>query len=1554
MARVILTPGETFTVFNSTASVEGGSGSEKLLIGGTSSAVTVSQTVERVDLSGNLADYTFKAVGNSVEVRSGGTVVATIGVQDDSNGSLVAFADGSGYLNYATTGTAIQLGGATISTSTAGAITTAQVGNFDTTTKSGSSSLGGTTSTNQTFTLTTGLNNLAGGTGNDFFDASTASTLNSFDTLDGSTGTDTLFASIAAGTTVSPTLSNIETVQISSSGTGTAVLDLAGSTGYTAIENTGSTATVSTTVQNIASTATALKLSNTSAAASFAWQDSTVSGTADSVTLTLSNVSGSAVTIPSYVETTNLVSTTASNSVALNLVASATVTASGSSALTISSLSGTTTKFDWSAATGAVTFTPNAVTVSLIGGSGNDTITAGSTTPRSINGGAGDDSITANLAVGDTIVGGSGSDTLTTSSAGLVTFGNGATGSVTGVETLTLSDALGSSAALAKFNADLATVAIPSTSGALTLTANSGATTVNFGNKTAGTLGGTLTLVAAGTGTSDSVTLGNTTLSSSKNANVTNGNSVTTTGFETVTLSTGTVTSTLVQTISTLTADGTVTGTGAKVSVTGSNGLKIGTALASSTTGILSFDASAMTAQATGNTLEITTSTNTASTGSFSITGSAGNDSITVGNFAATISGGAGNDAITSGSGNDSLLGSAGADTLTSGSGNDTLDGGEGSDTYGFTGSNLGLGDTIADSGLTGTDTITAPSVTGTLGAAAISGIETINLGLTGATTLDTSSIVGVSTIGVSGASTLTLTNLAANPTIALGYTGTGTTNFASTLTFGLKDASGASDSATLSLGNVSSTDVNATVVAAAGIESLTIAAGAIEAATLNLNGTVIPALTITGGLAGKTLDLRGSGSAALNTAVTSVNASGFSGVLAAIASSTTGTAFTVKGSGGADTLVGGAGNDTFTLTASGTSAYTITGGAGNDSLVATLGSTGTSFNAGGVSGVENISLTLPTATAFTSSTGANNAGLNSTTKLTISGGSAVSTSSLKLGSYSAPTAAGTNGDTNTSNVTIGSTATSTIDTSGFAGAVDLNISSQAAALYTGGVLKGGSGSSDVLRYTVSSTAGYTGITAGSISGFESIVVTTTNSFSTTLLADSASQDLTNVSGVNTITVGGNNSYTLNNLAAGVALKLGDDSASTGVGFADGKTLTATWTTTSSASDAVTVNLGRAYVAGSVTAVTSTTSLSGVTLSLPGIENITLTQSALTNGTAFGLKIQDTNTNNVSITVNGGLASRALTLVSGALQSNVTTISATDFAGNLVMNTNARSGSGAMTITGGNGSDTIVMKNASDSLVGGSGNDTLILSVAGNDKFTFDLSAADQVVTWNGDSNAAIQSGFENFDAGGIIGSTLGVKVLGAAAAGSSITGTSYSDTINGGTGNDTITGGDGVDYIDVSTGSSSSDRIVYTATGQSLNSISSSALQAGIQTGDFLGVTGVLGTDLITGMARGDTIQISYLTSSNSPTAFNRGFSTTGLTAGSSNAADAIFQMSKGSYIGTGLWTFDATNGNDVLFQWDTNGSAAGGYVESVVLIGSASAFTGITANSAGVILFT
>jgi len=503
------------------------------------------------------------------------------------------------------------------------------------------------------------------------------------------------------------------------------------------------------------------------------------------------------------------------------------------------------------------------------------------------------------------------------------------------------------------------------------------------------------------------------------------------------------------------------------------------------------------------------------------------------------------------------------------------------------------------------------------------------------------------------------------------------------------------------------------------------------------------------------------------------------------------------------------------------------------------------------------------------------------------------------------------------------------LNTSGFLGAADVTVLLDAMNL--GRTLSAGTNSSDVLRYT---NANATGITAGTVSGFESLFITTTNTGS-----DAGSHNLTNVSGVSTINVAGDSSYTLTQLGSGIALTLGVDSSSSGATFKDGKYLSATWTTTSTASDAVTVNLGRASAA-----------TSGITLTLPGIETITLNQSAATNGTAFALKIDDTNTvNPVKIILTGGLATRELAFVSGGLQSNVTSIDASGFVGVLNLNTGARSGTGAMSIVGGTGNDSIIMKNASDTISAGSGTDTLKLSATANDKFTFDLSStSDQVVTWNGDSNSVAQTGFESLDASNLVGSTIGVKVLGGATAGSTIIGTVNSDTINGGVGNDLITGGDGVDYIDISQGGT--DRVIYTASGQTLNS--SLFASTPIQSGDFLGVTGVLGIDAITGMGRGDSLQL-YLTSGNSPTGFNRGFSSTGLVGASSGAADRIFQMSKGDYIGTGLWTFSST-GNDVLFQWDADGSGANTNVESVVLVGSASSFTGITANSAGVILFT
>jgi hypothetical protein len=125
-----------------------------------------------------------------------------------------------------------------------------------------------------------------------------------------------------------------------------------------------------------------------------------------------------------------------------------------------------------------------------------------------------------------------------------------------------------------------------------------------------------------------------------------------------------------------------------------------------------------------------------------------------------------------------------------------------------------------------------------------------------------------------------------------------------------------------------------------------------------------------------------------------------------------------------------------------------------------------------------------------------------------------------------------------------------------------------------------------------------------------------------------------------------------------------------------------------------------------------------------------------------------------------------------------------------------------MTITGGTGNDTIVMKHTNDVIDGGSqgsgGKD--LLKVAQNavlGGFQVDLSSTvDQITTYNGSANAAVQKGFESVDLSGITGS-FGADVT-ANSAGSAITGTSNNDVIAGGAGADTITGGAGGDTISV------------------------------------------------------------------------------------------------------------------------------------------------------------
>jgi len=219
MARVILN-NETHTVFNNVnVEVLGGVGTENVLIGGSSSSVSIAQSIERVDLNGKVEDFTYQAAGNQVNVLRGGSVIATVTPKEGA-GTVVRFADGSAVLKVSALGSAT-LGSAAIGT-TAVAVTVASVGSLDAGNKS-ESPVGGIPGTTpppaQTFSLTTGLDNLTGTGVDDTFVAriiDNSNTAQSADKVAGGAGSDLLSMDIGTSQRFAITLetTSIERVSV--------------------------------------------------------------------------------------------------------------------------------------------------------------------------------------------------------------------------------------------------------------------------------------------------------------------------------------------------------------------------------------------------------------------------------------------------------------------------------------------------------------------------------------------------------------------------------------------------------------------------------------------------------------------------------------------------------------------------------------------------------------------------------------------------------------------------------------------------------------------------------------------------------------------------------------------------------------------------------------------------------------------------------------------------------------------------------------------------------------------------------------------------------------------------------------------------------------------------------------------------------------------------------------------------------------------------------------------------------------------------------------------
>ncbi len=797
---------------------------------------------------------------------------------------------------------------------------------------------------NTTFALTTGTNTFLGTAGDDTFDAglSTGSlqTLNSGDALDGGAGNDSLQA-VVTGSVTPASLKSIEAISLTGT-TNTSTVDLTNANGLLTVVNQAST--VALTIAGV-SKAVSLTVQDTSTAGQvISYND--VTGSSDSATVSLKNVTGAATLTVAGVEALTLEAAGSTDNVLATLTTANTtrLNVTGSKGLNAGTLGTTVGTIDASANAGGVTAVLASTSAATVtGGSGNDSITFGSSgAADSINAGAGNDIIifTANFTTADTINGGDGTDTLRATNANLVTASAStpSTYTVTNVETIQSTDvsaggvsinAVNVSATATRLNLAHATATNVTGAGADSIVGGAGSFTVGLGSTvaTTGTLGGSLTVTDTGTGITDSLTILNTEIASGTglNANVYNANNLIIVGYETVTVNSGSVSASATSTLGTITVTGDVGGTLAEtVNFSGSNNVTVGVITADIV------NASALTASS-GTVLTMVTNS-TAQT----VTGSSGID-ILFGNttLASSIDGGAGNDTITAGSGNDTVLGNDGNDTITTGGGaGDNINGGAGNDIVIAT---LTAGNTIV--GGDGTDVLSL-AVAGTAATASgVSGFETARL--TAAFTQDMAVFLD----------NPTFTRVEVTNNVAAVYSNVGSlvTTAASNTTSSSLTATRLVDTTTnsinlIALGNATTTlfqvndeeTINLSSSSAVGAVTITTLTDT-DLITLNVTGSnaiTIGTLSANSTTTGTTLTIN----AAANTGGISVSAAN-SIIPASITGSATGSNALLTGTGGADTIVGGSAADTIT---GGLSADILTGGAGTDTFIFANTDTGT------------------------------------------------------------------------------------------------------------------------------------------------------------------------------------------------------------------------------------------------------------------------------------------------------------------------------------------------------------------------------------------------------------------------------------------------------------------------------------------------------------------------------------------------------------------------------------------------------------------------------------
>jgi Ca2+-binding RTX toxin-like protein len=547
----------------------------------------------------------------------------------------------------------------------------ANVTNDDATVTTAKASIDGTNDQGTEFTLTTGLNTVTGSTKNDNIlgIVGTGATFTLGDIINGGAGTDKLRIATDSATvdTATATVSNVETLEISSAGVTKVDGDDDGFTTVT-IDKIGG---ADSDVLGIGAS-TALTLSSITAAHKVTVTYTGVTGSSDAATINVGTAATGASLIAAGIETVNLNLTgkaalsgnnTFAAAKAINITSAATstvdlgqatgtkaaVTVSGAGKTTLNTLNASIATVDASATTGGVVLTTDAAQTSITGGSGGDTITLGAqpATKITVDTGAGDDTVNVNA--------------IDLTTAGTIDGTNEVIGGGDGTDTLQL-DATDLTAANVKTNVSKTTgFETIRADAAVTAFAASGFTQNSFLFTADNTAGAVRTYTLA---SDDTLTLAN-----SNSANKMTLNPILDSGTDVINLGLAASGGDLTQASIDVSQIETLNITSSDLSATVDYDNTITALTVQNNTKInISGNAQLTMTTAVGTELTIDGS---AATDSLIITVVGGNDSITGGSAKDTLNGAAGIDTINGGGDVDTITGGVGADILTGGDGAD-------------------------------------------------------------------------------------------------------------------------------------------------------------------------------------------------------------------------------------------------------------------------------------------------------------------------------------------------------------------------------------------------------------------------------------------------------------------------------------------------------------------------------------------------------------------------------------------------------------------------------------------------------------------------------------------------------------------------------------------------------------------------------------------------------------------------------------------------------------------------------------------------------------------